>query len=175
MWRFFYYPTEGGLVNMLLGAVGIEPQKWLSNPNLAMWAILIMTTWAGAGGAMMMYIAALQGIPASLYDAAEVDGANLWERIIHVALPQIRFIMLITLVGQIIGTMQIFMEPFIMTGGGPVNATYTVAMLQYDYAFRYSNYGAASALGLVVFVVLGGFSLFYTRMMIFRPQAREQN
>ena len=110
---------------------------------------------------MLLYLAALQGIPTHLYDAAEIDGASVWQRLRHITLPQLRIVMLILLILQIIGTMQVFTEPYVMTDGGPVNATLTVLVLLYRYAFRYGNFGAASALGLMLFAVLVCFSLIY--------------
>ncbi|HEV2107942.1 MAG TPA: sugar ABC transporter permease, partial [Thermomicrobiales bacterium] len=138
-----------------------EGQPWLQSPDTAMLSLVIVATWTYAGGTMLIYLAALQGVPAHLYDAAEVDGANIWRRLLDITLPQMRFILMILLVLQIIGTMQVFTEPFVLTDGGPANATVTVMLLLYRYAFQYGNYGAASALGLILFAVLVAFSLLY--------------
>jgi multiple sugar transport system permease protein len=113
---------------------------------------------------MLIYLAALQGVPASLYEAAEIDGSNLWQRIWHVTLPTIRPIMLLLLVLQIIATMQVFTEPFTITGGGPDNATMTVLILIYNYTFQNADFGEASALGVILFLVLATFALIYMRM-----------
>lgn len=158
LWKWLYDPGPG-LVNTFLRSVHLAPQPWLQSPRTAMLSLVIMSTWANAGGTMLLYLAALQGIPAHLYDAAEIDGANLRQRLIHVTLPQIRKVMLILLVLQVIGTMQVFTEPFVMTDGGPVNSTITVLLLLYRYAFGYGNFGAASALGLILFVILVIFSI----------------
>lgn len=160
LWQWIYDPGPG-LANTILGWFGVEPQPWLQSPDTAMVSLVILSTWSYAGGTMLIYLAALQGIPASLYDAAEVDGASLWRRFLDITLPQMRFIMLITLILQIIGTMQVFTEPFVLTDGGPANATLTVMLLLYRYAFQYGNYGAASALGLILFVVLVALSSVY--------------
>lgn len=160
LWKWLYDPGPG-LANSLLRFFGFGPQPWLQSPRTAMTSLVIMSTWANAGGTMLLYLAALQGIPAHLYEAAEIDGANLWQRLRHITIPQIRTVMLILLVLQIIGTMQVFTEPFVMTDGGPVNSTITVLLLLYRYAFRFQNFGAASALGLILFVVLVIFSLVY--------------
>jgi len=160
LWQWIYDPGAG-LANTALGWVGIGPQPWLQSPDTAMLSLVILATWGGAGATMLIYLAALQGIPSSLYDAAEVDGASLWRRFIDITLPQMRFIMLITLILQIIGTMQVFTEPFVLTDGGPANATLTVMLLLYRYAFQYGNYGAASALGLMLFGALVVLSLVY--------------
>ncbi len=160
LWQWIYDPGAG-LANTALGWVGIGPQPWLQSPDTAMLSLVILATWGGAGATMLIYLAALQGIPSSLYDAAEVDGASLWRRFLDITLPQMRFIMLITLILQIIGTMQVFTEPFVLTDGGPANATLTVMLLLYRYAFQYGNYGAASALGLMLFGALVVLSLVY--------------
>ncbi|WP_026369918.1 carbohydrate ABC transporter permease [Kallotenue papyrolyticum] len=172
LWKWFYDPGYG-LANAGLRLLDLPPQPWLQSPRTAMLALVIMSTWANAGGTMLIYLAALQGIPAHLYDAAEIDGANLWQRLVHITLPQLRLVMLILLVLQIIGTMQVFTEPFVMTDGGPVNATLTVMLLLYRYAFRYNNFGAAGALGLCLFVVLASFSLLYL-WLLRRSAARER-
>jgi multiple sugar transport system permease protein len=160
LWKWFYDPGPG-LANSVLRALGLPAQQWLQSPETAMLSLVILSTWANAGGTMLLYLAALQGLPAQLYDAAEIDGASIWQRLRHITLPQLRPIMLILLVLQIIGTMQVFTEPFVMTDGGPVNATVTVLLLLYRYAFLFQNFGAAGALGLMLFVVLAAFSLLY--------------
>ena len=160
LWQWIYDPGAG-LANIALGWVGIGPQPWLQSPDTAMLSLVILATWGGAGATMLIYLAALQGIPSSRYDAAEGDGASLWRRFLDITLPQMRFIMLITLILQIIGTMQVFTEPFVLTDGGPANATLTVMLLLYRYAFQYGNYGAASALGLMLFGALVLLSLIY--------------
>ncbi|MEM8531507.1 MAG: sugar ABC transporter permease [Chloroflexota bacterium] len=160
LWQWFYDPGPG-LMNTILRMLQLPPQLWLQSPDTAMFSLVILSTWANAGGTMLLYLAALQGIPAHLYDAAEIDGANVGQRLMHVTLPQIRSVMLILLVLQIIGTMQVFTEPFVMTDGGPVNSTLTVLLLLYRYAFQYGNFGAAGALGLMLFAVLVTFSIVY--------------
>lgn len=160
LWKWLYNP-DSGLLNALLGLVHIAPQPWLQSPNTAMISIVIVATWAGAGGAMLIYLAALQGVPAHLYDAAEVDGASVFRKLWHVTLPQIRGVMLLLFVLQIISSMQVFIEPFAMTGGGPVHATTTVLLLIYQYAFQDGSFGKASALGVLLFIALVIFSLLY--------------
>ena len=160
LWRYMYTP-DGGLLNGLLGLVGIGKQPWLQSPHTALQSLVVVTTWANAGGTMLIYLAALQSIPAELYEAAELDGAGIWGRIWHVLLPQIRGVMLIMLILQIIATIQIFTEPFTLTNGGPVNATTTILLLIYNYAFQNGDLGLASALSVILFLVLVTFSLGY--------------
>ena len=161
VWQWFYDPDPTGFFNEVLGWFGIGPQGWTSDPGQAMGSLVAVATWAGAGGTMLIYLAALQGIPAYLYEAAEIDGASFWARLFHVTLPQLRIILLIMLVLQIIATMQVFTEPWTLTHGGPANATTTVMILLYNSAFTYGQWGEASALGVLLFFVLAFFSILY--------------
>lgn len=118
----------------------------------------------------LIYLAALQTIPGELYEAAELDGAGLFRRIRHITIPQTRLILLVMLLLQIIATMQVFIEPFLLTGGGPEDATVTVAYLMYQYAFNFTNFGGGGALGLMLMLVLIVFSVVYLRVS--REEAR---
>ncbi len=161
LWNWFYDPDPSGFFNELLGWVNIGPQGWISDPHQAMWSLVLVTTWANAGGTMLIYLAALQGIPAHLYEAAEIDGASIWGRLFHITVPQLRVVMLIMLVLQIIATMQIFTEPWAFNQGGPNQATTTVMIALYQMAFTYGAWGEASALGVLLFFVLAFFSVLY--------------
>ncbi len=163
LWLWLYN-ADAGLLNALLHMVNLPGGLWLENHATVLPALVIVATWGAAGSAMLIYLAALQGVPASLYEAAEIDGSNLWQRIWHIALPTIRPIMLLMLVLQIIATMQVFTEPFTITGGGPNNASLTVLMLIYRYTFQDAEFGEASALGVILFLVLAVFALVYLRM-----------
>jgi multiple sugar transport system permease protein len=121
------------------------------------------------GSATLIYLAALQNIPGDLYEAAELDGAGLFKRIWHVTVPQTRPILMMLLMLQIVSTMQVFIEPFILTNGGagPQNSTLTIVTLLYNYAFTYnlsSSYSSAAALGVVILLVLGAFSAAFTML-----------
>ncbi|MCO1653893.1 sugar ABC transporter permease [Pseudonocardia sp. S2-4] len=167
MWKVFYDPRPEGLFNTVLGWVGIAPQSWLQSADTAMGSLVLEATWAAAGGTVIIYLAALVAVPPELYDAAEVDGASIWRKVWHVTLPQLRGVLLVTLILQIIGTSQVFLEPFLFTGGGPANSTITVLLLIYDYAFSSSlggDYGAATALSLVLAVFLALLSALYFRL-----------
>jgi len=163
LWLWLYN-ADSGLINALLHVVHLPGGLWLENQGTALPALVVVATWGAAGSTMLIYLAALQGVPASLYEAAEIDGSNLWQRIWHVTLPTIRPIMLLLLVLQIIATMQVFTEPFTITGGGPANATMTVLILIYNYTFQNADFGEASALGVILFLVLAVFALIYMRM-----------
>lgn len=161
LWKFFYDPGESGVFNAVLGWFGIGPFAWLNSPDLAMPAIVLEATWAGAGATSIIYLAALTGVRTELYEAAELDGAGIWRRVWHVTLPQIRGIILIMMLLQLIGTFQVFTEPFLFTGGGPDNATTTILLLIYRYAFINGDFGAATALSVLLALVLCVLSIVY--------------
>lgn len=162
MWKFFYN-ADYGLLNGLFGMVGLGPFPWLQDTAWAMPSLVLEATWAGAGGTVLIYIAALTGVPRELYEAAESDGASIWRRVWHITLPQLRGVLLLMLLLQVIGTFQIFTEPFVMTDGGPEDATVTVLLLIYRYAFVYGDYGMAASLSVLLAVVLGALSAVYLR------------
>lgn len=165
LWKFFYNPSPDGMFNALLGAFGISPQPWLNSIMLAMPSIVVQATWAGAGTSVLIYLAALTAVRVDLYEAATLDGAGVFSRIWHVTLPQIRGVVLVMLLLQVIGASQVFTEPFLMTGGGPQNATITVLLLMYRYAFgNAADYGAATALGVLLACALAALSALYLRV-----------
>lgn len=161
LWKFFYDPGPTGLFNSILGVFGIPPQPWLQSAATAMPSIVVAATWAAFGSATIIYLATLATIDRTLYEAAEIDGASIFRRWWHISLPQMRVTMLLLLLLQIIGTFQIFTEPFLFTGGGPNNATLTLLMLIYRYAFIYGGFGQATALSLMLAVFLGVLSAIY--------------
>ncbi|GAA3854031.1 sugar ABC transporter permease [Tessaracoccus defluvii] len=167
LWKFFYDGSPTGVFNTILGWVGLGPFPWYQDAGWAMPSLVLAATWAGAGGTIIIYLAALTGVPPELYEAAEMDGAGIWHKIWHVTLPQLRGVIYITLILQIIATAQVFLEPYLFTGGGPAHATITVLLLIYNYAFATSlggNYGAATALSLMLAAFLAVFSLIYFRL-----------
>jgi multiple sugar transport system permease protein len=164
LWKFAYDPSPTGLFNALLAPVNIGPLPWLNSAVLAMPSIVLQATWAAAGTSVLIYLAALTAVRPELYEAAILDGAGVWSRVWHVTLPQIRTMVLIMMLLQLIGASQIFTEPFLMTSGGPQNATLTILLLMYRYAFGGSaDYGAATALGLMLAIVLAVLSAVYLR------------
>jgi multiple sugar transport system permease protein len=166
LWKVFYDPRPQGVFNTVLGWFGLPPQSWLADKTLAMPSLVLEATWAAAGGTVIIYLAALIAVPAELYDAAEVDGASVWNKIWHVTMPQLRGILFITLILQIIGTAQVFLEPFLFTNGGPNHATETIMLRVYNLAFANlgNNYGQATALSLLLAVFLSILSLVYFRV-----------
>ena len=147
-----------------LGWIGIAPQPWLQNQATAMPSLVLEATWAAAGGSVIIYLAALLSVPPELYDAAEVDGAGIWRKVWHVTLPQLRSVIFVMLILQVLATAQVFLEPFLFTGGGPNNSTVTVLLLIYRYAFQNSlggDYGEATALSVMLAIVLALLSFAY--------------
>ncbi|MFL6126218.1 carbohydrate ABC transporter permease [Actinophytocola sp.] len=167
LWKFFFDAGPNGVFNTILGAVGVGPLRWLQDADSAMPSLVLEATWAAAGGTMIIYLAALAAVPPQLYEAAEIDGASVWRKVWHVTLPNLRNVLLVTFILQVIGTAQVFLEPFLFTGGGPAHATTTVLLLIYDYAFADSlggDYGKATALSLMLAAVLAVFSAVYFRL-----------
>jgi len=160
IWKYLYNPGPGGLFNTLLLPVGIGPVEWFFTDPMAIFSIVIMTTWRGAGSTMIIYLAALQGIPAQLYEAAEIDGASIWRRLWHITLPQLLPIMSIILILQVIATFKVFAEPFIMTK----NKTMVIMSYIYEKAFHSLNMGVATAMSMTLFIVLVILSMFYFYM-----------
>ncbi len=167
LWKFFYDGSSSGVFNTMLGWVGLGPYPWLQNETSAMPALVLEATWAAAGSTVIIYLAALVSVAPELYDAAAVDGASIWQKVWHVTLPQLRGVLLITLILQLIGTSQVFLEPYLFTDGGPSNSTLTVLLLIYNYAFGQSlggDYGAATALSVLLAIVLAILSAGYLRL-----------
>lgn len=164
LWRFFYAASPDGVFNTILGWFGVGPLPWLQSAGTAMPSIVIEATWAAAGSTVIIYLAALVGVRPELYDAAEVDGASIWQKIRYITLPQIRNVLFVTLILQLIATSQLFTEPLLFTGGGPANSTMTVLLLIYKYAFQNSlggDYGMAAALSLMLAAFLAVFTAGY--------------
>lgn len=162
LFKWFYDPGPG-LFNQILGIVGMPGLSWLDSRDTALISLVLVATWMNLGSGTLIYLAALQTVPGELYEAAELDGAGFFRRIWHVTIPQTRLILLVMLLLQIIATMQVFIEPYLLTGGGPEDSTQTVVYLMYQYAFTYDNFGAGSALGVMLMLVLMVFSAAYLR------------
>jgi multiple sugar transport system permease protein len=160
IWRLIYAP-EGGVLNSALKMVNIAPQLWLQDPHTVKLALIIIMTWLGAGGSILIYLAALKEINPEVYEAAELDGVSPLNRIIFITLPLLKSRMAIMLVLQVIAVAQVFTEPFILTTGGPGNNTLTPVLELYRTAFERSDFGLASTWSVSLLVVLGTFSVLY--------------
>ena len=166
LWKTFYDASSRGVFNTVLGWVHLGPYPWLQSPHTAMPSLVLESTWANAGGTVIIYLAALTAVNSELYEAAAVDGASLWRKVWNITLPQLRGVLLVTMILQIIGTAQVFLEPYLFTSGGPANSTLTVLLLIFNYAFGNSlggDYGSATALSLMLAAFLALFSLVYLR------------
>lgn len=161
LWMLIFRPNFG-VLNHLLSFVGIEGPAWLYNKHWALPALMIMSMW-GVGGGMVIYLAGLQGIPTTLYEAATIDGATLWHRLLHVTLPMMSPIIFFNLVRGIIGTFQVFTSAYVMTAGGPQNATFFYSLHLYNSAFLQMRMGYASMLAWVLFAIILVFTLLTVR------------
>src|SRR5690349_14760940 len=157
------YAADNGVLNSALIVFGAKPQSWLQDPRLVKPAIIVLLTWANFGSTLLIYLAALQDVPTEQYEASEIEGATPFERIRYITLPYLYPTMLITFVLQVIFVVQIFTEPFLLTQGGPNNATLTPVLVIYRKAFLDNDFGLASAWSLSLIIILSIFSVFYLR------------
>jgi multiple sugar transport system permease protein len=164
VWRFVLDP-EQGLVNMALGALGIDGPDWLANPTLAMPAIITMAAWRNLGFAMVVFIAGLQTIPRSLYEAASIDGANRAKTFRYITLPLLKPTMLFIVVITTIGYLQLFEEPFVMTAGGPLDRTLSISMYMYKQGFDFFHQGYAAAIAWVLFLLVAAVAFIQFRVL----------
>ncbi len=152
LWRWIFSP-DFGLLNAFLAWFGINGPAWLGDERFALPALILMSLW-GVGGSMIIYLAGLQSIPTSFYEAAEVDGAHLFHKFWHITLPLITPVILFQAVMGIITALQTFTQPYIMTGGGPKEATLFLMLYLYENAFQFLKMGYASALAWVLFLYI---------------------
>jgi multiple sugar transport system permease protein len=152
MWAFVFNP-EIGLLNSFLDIFGIQGPKWIYEPDWALPSLVFMSLW-GVGGSAIIWLAGLKGIPESLLESAKLDGANGWKRFLYITLPLLTPTIFFNLVTGIIGALQKFGEAYVMTGGGPLNATRFFNYHLYDYAFQKFEMGYASALAWCLFVLI---------------------
>lgn len=143
-----------GLVNYLISLVGLDKVPWLTSGFWAKVSLILALLWRWTGYNMVILLAGLQGIPTDLYEAASVDGAGPWRRFIFITIPQLRPVILFTVVLSTIGTLQLFDEPYVLTDGGPNNATLTIVMYLYQNGFQFFDFGYASAIAYVLVVII---------------------
>lgn len=160
IWRWIFNP-QAGLLNQALGIFGITPLNWIVDSSMVLPSLALMATWQNFGSTAVFYMASLTSVNTELYEAAELDGATMWQRIRHVTLPSISDTMKLMLVLQLIATFQVLQEPFVMTAGGPNDASLSVMLLTYQYAFQYVEFGKSGALGALTFIALLGLSAIY--------------
>lgn len=157
MWQWMYDPL--GPANQIAAWLGNHQFMWLTDKSIAMISIVIAETWQGFGGTTLIYLAGIVGIPKDLYEAAEIDGAGVLQRIRHITIPGIRHIYVLMFIMQLISTSQGFMTHMALTGGGPNNSTLTYMYQIINEAFTNLNYGRASAMGVLMFLVLTSLSM----------------
>jgi putative chitobiose transport system permease protein len=161
-WRWLY--ADDGLINWFLSLLHIDKIGWLVNPDIALYSVMIVVVWKGMAYYMMMYLAHLQSLSQELYEAAEIDGANLWQKHWNVTLPHLRPTMVMVGIISTIGSLKVFTEIYVMTRGGPVNATKTLVYYIYERAFENLDLGVASAAGIVLMLILLVFSILEMKL-----------
>ncbi len=169
VWRYLYQPRYG-LLNAVLGTVGLGPIDWLGDPRWAMPAIILLAVWKNFGYSMLIFIAGLQRIPGELYEAAELDGAGAWARFRYVTLPLLAPTFLFVGIITAIGYFQLFAEPYVMTQGGPLKSTLSMVLYMYEEGFRWWRLGSAAAVAFVLFVIILGCTLLQLRVQREAPQ-----
>ena len=175
LWRFIFSKT--GLVNLMLIKLGITPIAWLADEHYSMWAIVLLFTWQ-FGSAMVIFLAALQNVPLSLYEAARCDGANRWQQFWRITVPLITPVIFFNMIMQMVHAFQEFNGPYMITEGGPLSSTYVLALYIYDQSFRFFNLGYGAALSWVLFALVGGLSLisfWSSRYWVFYAGEKEES
>ena len=163
VWRFILQ-TDGGLLNTALGWVGINGPNWLGSEDWSMPAIILMASWRNFGTGMIIFLAGLQAVPVMLHEAAAIDGAGAWQRFRHITLPLLRPTLLFVSVTTMIGYLQFFEEPFVLTKGGPLDSTISMTMYTFQQ-FGFGNYGYAAAISYIIFVVVAVITAIQFRLL----------
>lgn len=158
LWKWLLSPDFGLVNGVLWSLFRIEGPGWFTSPEWALPGLIVMSLW-GVGGGMVIFLAGLQGIPTRLYEAASIDGANWWRRFRHVTIPMLTPVIFFSLVMGVIGSFQTFTTAFIITGGGPMNATLFYVLYLYRSAFQFFEMGYASALAWILFAILIGLTI----------------
>ena len=153
LWSWIYN-SQYGLLNYFLGLFGVPAQNWLGNPKLAMPALIVMSVWKGLGYNMMIWLAALQGIPEDLYEAARIDGANKWQQFKNITVPLLSPTTFLLLILGLIGSFQVFEQSYVMTKGGPAHATFTIVLYIFSSAFDWLRMGYASAMAYILALII---------------------
>lgn len=174
LWRFVF--AKYGLVNLLLAKLGFEPIAWLADEHYSMWTIVLLFTWQ-FGSAMVIFLAALQNVPITLYEAAECDGANKRQQFFRITVPLITPVIFFNMVMQMVQAFQEFNAPYAITEGGPLNSTYVLALYIYEQSFRFFNLGYGAALSWVLFALvasLSALSFWSSKYWVFYSGEKDQ-
>jgi multiple sugar transport system permease protein len=159
----YLYNTQFGFLNYLLSLVGIDQLQWLSDPVLAKFSVALVAVWRGTGLNIIIFLAALQGVPKEYLEAASIDGASEWRKTFSIVLPLLRFAIFFVTVTTVIAWGQFFDEPFVLTDGGPLGATTSVSIFLYKEGFRLNQFGYASAGSIVLFAIIAVITLIQLR------------
>ncbi len=153
IWRFIYHPRFG-IINYVLGLIGLTPIDWLGDPAFSMPALILMAVWKNFGYNMIIFIAGLQNIPEDLYEAADIEGASAWQQFWSITIPQLAPTTLFISVITMIGYFQLFAEPYVMTQGGPLSSTLSVVLYMYQEGFRWWNIGYSTSIAFMLFLLI---------------------
>lgn len=164
VWKWIYDPMSTGLLNSVLGAFGVPNQNWLGSGKTAMASLIIMAVFAGLGQNVIIYTAALLGVDSTYYEAADIDGATFWQKIRYIVWPLVKPTTVFLAITGVINGLQSFQNAYLMTGGGPDNATTMAGLLIFNRAFKYFEYGEACAQALLLAAIIAVFSIFQFRL-----------
>lgn len=170
VWTFMY--QQDGVINTLLGFLGIDPIPWLRSSATALWAVILIGIWRATPYYMVIFLAGLQAIPADYYDAAKIDGASAWGTFRYITLPLLKPTMLLVIVMNVIVAMKVFAVPMIMTGGGPADSTRVLPLFIYQTAFEFFDMGRAAAMSVFLFVGVMLFSFVQVRLFTRGDESR---
>jgi ABC-type sugar transport system permease subunit len=165
VWQWLYHPDQFGLLNSLLGKLGVPPQGWLLDPRQAMLAVIAVAIWNGLGRDIVIFLAGLQNISADYYEAAAIDGADVWQSFRHITLPLLSPTTYFILIISMIAALKVFLLPLFMTSGGPLNRTFTIVYSIYQQGFTYFRMGYAAAQAYVLFALILGITLLQRRIL----------
>ena len=163
IWRYLFN-TKYGVVNALLDTLGLHPVDWLGDPRWAMPTIILFAVWKNFGYNMIIFLAGLQAIPSTLYEAARIDGASPWRQFRHITWPMLRPTLLMVAILTVSGYFQLFAEPYVITEGGPLQSTVSVLYLMYDEGFKWWNLGSASAVAFLLFLIMFAVTVLMLRL-----------
>ena len=164
VWKWSYDPMSTGLLNSVLGAFGVPNQNWLGSGKTAMASLIIMAVFAGLGQNVIIYTAALLGVDSTYYEAADIDGATFWQKVRYIVWPLVKPTTVFLAITGVINGLQSFQNAYLMTGGGPDNATTMAGLLIFNRAFKYFEYGEACAQALLLAAIIAVFSIFQFRL-----------
>ncbi|MTI62138.1 MAG: sugar ABC transporter permease [Firmicutes bacterium] len=154
VWKMMYYPAPSGMLNFILSYINIPAQQWLADPDLALYALLVPLIWRIIGYNMIIFIAALKGLDKSQLEAAEVEGANWWQKLFYIIIPSTKYAVNMVIILAVLRTYKVFVPAYVMTSGDPQHRTETIATWIYKQSFRYWDMGYGAAIAVVLFAMI---------------------